>query len=378
MSMAFDQVARAALEGGDTKKSQAFALLSAMIRIHLRDTERGPAFGPEGAGNGLRTLMPEDLVGEQTTVLSALIPSIENPVLRARIADIAWTNNRRDGNAAKAAIDAYCTAASAILAAELTSPYSMPPALNALSLVRRAAQIEHQTTKKSQEPTHSAQLTSVFEAAYQASRVPDQVGIYLRAADLAMAHRFKTTGEVAADSEIMLANLPAGKFMAAAHSLWHLVISLCERAGDKEARQRCLLGAVDYDLGIPLVEAAVRHLLTANGVDTGKIRDDTTEEDYSLSKLFERFRPKIDEIFGPGLAAEIDQLFNTRPGPALRHEMAHGQITGAECFGQDVYYACWLMFSMCVLLVAHAWDQYLAPELSAIAGMLDAGSEPAA
>jgi hypothetical protein len=580
MMLAYQQAGAEAVKACETVSGQVFAFLSVLCGIRLKSTERGPVFDAMASGRGFRTAMPENFRGEQTDVLSAAISLMVNPVLRARIADVAWTNNRRDAAAAAAAIAAYCEGATATLRGELTSPYSQPAVLIALPLVRRAAQIEHQTTKQIKGRPHSAPLSSVFVELYEIARKDTKVGIFLRTSEVALAHRFKTNAEVAADAEALLAVTPPWQLMEATNTLWQLAIGLYEKVGDKAARQRCLAGALDNALAlrdaathataakvmwvkealklllhidgreeqerelevelrrlqklalremkafpvnvhiegaseetekifsqyglsealrafalldrsrdpaklredaiaarsnapllsllgashldregrtaafsagarpdeepgetwyrreigrseglhraislenhieparvmihmkfgieerhlapivglsslvpddqkpilclgfarffqgdmmsaahllVPQMESAIRHLLKMNGVGTGKLRDDATEEDYSLSKLFERFRPQLDGIFGVALAAEIDNLFNTRPGPALRHEMAHGQVTAGECFAQGTYYGCWLIYRLCCLLVFAGWDQYIAPQLA--------------
>jgi hypothetical protein len=37
----------------------------------------------------------------------------------------------------------------------------------------------------------------------------------------------------------------------------------------------------------------------------------------------------------PAIASEIDLLFNAKPGPELRHELEHEQISAGSCFHQD-------------------------------------------
>jgi hypothetical protein len=63
----------------------------------------------------------------------------------------------------------------------------------------------------------------------------------------------------------------------------------------------------------------------------------------------------------PAIASEIDLLFNAKPGPELRHELAHGQISAGGCFSQDVYYANWLIYRLCCLLVIQSWDELVIP-----------------
>jgi hypothetical protein len=65
----------------------------------------------------------------------------------------------------------------------------------------------------------------------------------------------------------------------------------------------------------------------------------------------------------PALAWEIDRLFNQRPGPALRHEVAHGQQSAGDCYHPNTYYAVWLIYRVCCLFALPAWDGVVAPVL---------------
>jgi hypothetical protein len=60
---------------------------------------------------------------------------------------------------------------------------------------------------------------------------------------------------------------------------------------------------------------------------------------------------------------EINRLFNAKPGPEFRHEIAHGQIGAAGCFSDDAYYANWLLFHICCLFVLPAWEEIVTPQL---------------
>lgn len=114
---------------------------------------------------------------------------------------------------------------------------------------------------------------------------------------------------------------------------------------------------------LPQLETCLRYVLKQRGLDPSKRRDDGTEEDLSLSGLFDRMRTELDDVLGADLASEVDRLFNCRPGPALRHELAHGQISTGACFSEDVYYANWLMYRIAVLPLISHWDKLIEPAL---------------
>lgn len=114
---------------------------------------------------------------------------------------------------------------------------------------------------------------------------------------------------------------------------------------------------------VPQLEPCLRYILKQNGHDPSKRRDDNTEEDLPLSGMFDRMRAELDGIMGADLTSEIDLLFNARPGPALRHELAHGQLSAGACFSEDVYYANWLLYRIAVLPLLPHWEKLIQPGL---------------
>jgi hypothetical protein len=68
-------------------------------------------------------MIPSDIRGEQCDVLEAVLPRIEHRALRARVADIVWTNDKRKSGVAKTAIDAYCDCVEGLMDGSLRAAY---------------------------------------------------------------------------------------------------------------------------------------------------------------------------------------------------------------------------------------------------------------
>ncbi|MEM1050925.1 MAG: hypothetical protein AAGI28_02405 [Pseudomonadota bacterium] len=119
------------------------------------------------------------------------------------------------------------------------------------------------------------------------------------------------------------------------------------------------------NLLIPQLENAIRYVLRNSNEHSAKLMDDLTQDDRSISSLLINMRKEMEKIFGVDLTHEIDLLFNFRPGPALRHTMAHGKLTDGQCYSSDTIYGCWLIYFMtCLPLVSH-WENLIAPEIEA-------------
>jgi hypothetical protein len=86
-----------------------------------------------------------------------------------------------------------------------------------------------------------------------------------------------------------------------------------------------------------------------------------------LGGLIDRMRAELESILTQPILSEIELLFDKRPGPALRHEMAHGQIGAWACFHPDVIYACWLIYRLCCLPLLSDWGIVVKPALQKLA-----------
>jgi hypothetical protein len=105
----------------------------------------------------------------------------------------------------------------------------------------------------------------------------------------------------------------------------------------------------------PLLESSLRHVLKSAGYDVTIFDDATrTQQDRSISSLFEQMRKELDEVFGTAVTTDIENVFLAKPGPQLRHAVAHGLLSDQAPYSYDAIYGCWLIFRLCLLpLMAH-------------------------
>ena len=108
---------------------------------------------------------------------------------------------------------------------------------------------------------------------------------------------------------------------------------------------------------VPQLEHSLRYVLEQAGVDPSRIQNDMTQENRTLSVMLEKDRETLEKIFGSAIVFEIENIFDFRGGPAIRHQLAHGLISGAECNGPDPIYACWFIFRLCFLPLFPHWQQ---------------------
>jgi hypothetical protein len=100
----------------------------------------------------------------------------------------------------------------------------------------------------------------------------------------------------------------------------------------------------------PLLENSLRHVLKMSGYDVSIFDDATqTQEDRTISSLFEQMRPELDSVFTKAITMDIDSVFLRKPGPYLRHSVAHGLLHDGAPYSPDAIYGCWFMFRLCLL-----------------------------
>jgi hypothetical protein len=100
----------------------------------------------------------------------------------------------------------------------------------------------------------------------------------------------------------------------------------------------------------PLLENSLRHVLKAHGHEVSKFDDaKQTQEDRTISQLYEQMRGELDSIFGKALTTDIENVFLRKPGAYLRHGLSHGLLHDGDPYAPDAVYACWLIFHLCML-----------------------------
>jgi hypothetical protein len=571
---AYEKAFVVARDANDEAGQAVFRLLGQVCSMVLRPADPANPWQPLFSyADGTDSPALDDFRGEQTILLRAAAQKTECVALRARLYDIAWANNRRDGASATAAIEAYCEVADGLLGGSLVTPYSMNAGMAAKTPTHRALQIAWLTTKASNRPQR---VIDTFNRLYDAVRAAGDVGILVHLANLALEFRLKDPAVLALELEQAAKGVLHGTYPMAVKAAWDLAARLYHK--DPEAQQRCLMGGVEqllamrsqvstagaeaswvmdalqllrhvqgqeelkekleadlrrlqkaslkemgrfevdlqigeaprkvaehfaslslsdalkefalldksrdteqlltearelreaaplmasmpasfvdekgrtvtrtpgtphegepddlwfshmldrsesmhrhrtiaalidparlviqarfgfepadfapivgssafvpedgravFALGftrlfqgdfisathllIPQLEPCLRHILKINEVDASKRGDDNTEQDLSLKNIYVRHRAELEKILGINLAWEIDRLFNSKPGPALRHEIAHGQMSGGDCFHPNAYYAIWLLYRLCCLFALPAWDSVVGSAL---------------
>jgi hypothetical protein len=107
-----------------------------------------------------------------------------------------------------------------------------------------------------------------------------------------------------------------------------------------------------------LLENSLRHVLKSYGHDATTFDDATqTQQNLTIPQLFGQMREELDAAFTKPITTDIENVFLNRPGPHLRHDIAHGLAHDGTPYGPDAVYGCWLIFRLCLLPLFPYRDQ---------------------
>ncbi len=245
----FEQAFAPARAEGQFNHMPVLQLLAGATSIVLRPSDRGAEWGPWLSTLTQRAPVPDDFRGEQSQTFAQLAPLLTHPGLRARLADLAWTNNRKLGASATLAIDSYCECAE-----KLVDGRSMP-SFNALGLtstqalqyIERALVIGFVTRHKRVQPERTV---AALKMVYALVRDCCEVGIFVKAAKLGIGYNLLEPPAVATDAETVADRMIPGGYALAAKAALDLASQLHDQGGDTDSKRRCQLKAVEHILAM--------------------------------------------------------------------------------------------------------------------------------
>ncbi len=113
----------------------------------------------------------------------------------------------------------------------------------------------------------------------------------------------------------------------------------------------------------PQLENSLRHMLVLANADPTKIDADLLQGDRALGALLDVNRGDLEEMWGRDIVHEIDILFNFRPGPSLRNELAHGKLSWGAFHSPETITACWFIFNLTCRPIFDQWRASVAPAI---------------
>lgn len=238
----YQKAAQDAEAASDDRATRVYHLLAAVTQIHFKPGDKAEPYGPMFVADGRRSLIPSDLRGAQSDAFAAAAPGISNPGLRARLADIAWLNDRKQAAMAQLAVGSYCAAVQDVAdsKAEMFFEDAKATSHNGAQMLRRACQIANMTGWKEPEASTLKGLISTLSE------------VALKERD---ARGFLNMGEIDADYRITDAKVMAERAEALAQSaeldpdtarnVWEVAARAHRQNGKDADSNRCLTSAAE-------------------------------------------------------------------------------------------------------------------------------------
>ncbi|HCL63815.1 MAG TPA: hypothetical protein DIC56_03015 [Rhizobium sp.] len=395
----FSKAAEVAERDGTENYAVVYAALSALCGFHFRPNDVNDPYGPMVQMDGKRSAIPEDFRGN-ADVVALMAETATHSTLKARLSDVAWLLNRRRVDLGLAAISAYCQTVRDVAAGVIKFPFeeaNSPYSARARDLLKRALSLAAMRSVGLGKP-EQAEVRQLVNELFYGALTGTNLRHVQRIAKLALHYDILPASEIGGSLEGWLhrndVNDDHGrvdflKLCASAHHQGGSMPDQIFAVGDIQTARRLIneryfvtdeaftallrySGFVPealvrtYNRGFrrffqgdpvsglyiltPLLEASIRHVLKGGGHDVSTFDNATkTQQDLTISAMFDQMRAEIVEVFGSAIVTDIESVFLSQPGPTIRHEVAHGLMSDGAPFGADSAYACWLIFRLCLI-----------------------------
>ena len=292
-------------DAGNTIEHRVFRLLSSIAHMTFKPEDRAEPYAPQWVMGDRRSIIPADLKGEQSRALATIAPEIRNPGLRARLADIAWHNDRSSRTMAQIAITAYCEAIDSVIEGRAEIRYAPQGAVGShgCQLLRRACQIAQATGWKDPE---GSRLKSLLQTILRQTPERGDVGDFLNLARLSMQFSLGDAATIATTAETLAASPAIDPHLS--RELWHLAASAHGRSDIPDDARRCRVCAAECY--VTLAEAAGGTGMVASSHFMNAIRDlrnlpDTKGRRSELEQKLRQAQAHIRDEMGV-FSSEVD------------------------------------------------------------------------
>lgn len=237
---------RQALANKNYSGYRAYRVLMVVCSYHF-SVDRQDAFGPRLIRDGMRTPIPADIAGEQSQALATIAEMIDHPLLRARVADVAWYNHRNLHRSAGLAIASYCQTIEFYLDDKLSFRYEPPSGLSSkvVDLIERAFHIVASTGKRKTPP--EIVITTWHRLYTHAQKLRCSTSLD-RLARLGQSFNLIEWAQVAQDAEKSANAAVAGEYAMAVKAVWELAALAHHQSKDHAGFKRCKLMSIEQTL----------------------------------------------------------------------------------------------------------------------------------
>lgn len=250
----FGKVALEKQKAKDSSGEAAFSLLMIVCHFLPNFDFKGNPFGPwwhNLSGPGSRSLMAEDLSEEDIDALEGLVPNIQNPDLRARVADVVWECRKKSFLVGQAAVHAYIEAANRLDCQGRENS-------RCVQSLERAAQVAGKLGF--QGVLHSQVLKIIAEKVHALPVSSQSARICGELISILLRHKAVNTDSYAVMAEGLAKALQAEGFHDLAEQFWKLAAQIYRTVKNEPDTLRCQLNAAEALVAVAQKGAESPHL----------------------------------------------------------------------------------------------------------------------
>lgn len=230
----FSQLATGYKESGNLPEANAAALLSDICSMMFSDARNGNPWGPfwRDYRAGKRSMEADDLEKGQLEALAEFVTDIEDPELKARIADVLWTRGQ-GYQCGQMAITAYSEDAGR--PDEANNPHER------VKRLERAANIARRLGRE--KPPHISAFGRLDQLLDELVADPANFLVVPHLMDAIFDHQLGEAGKYIGICESAAGQCSRDKEWSLATRFWELASSWYHRQGREDEARRCRQGA---------------------------------------------------------------------------------------------------------------------------------------
>ncbi|MEG3132325.1 hypothetical protein SC206_01900 [Rouxiella sp. T17] len=238
MWLELSKLASDAYKSGNIAGQRAYNLLATLCTFRMSSDDPADTWRPRWQDSEQTMLTPSALHKNQNLILATIIFDIGHSALRARIADVVWSNDRSQYKAGAEAVKAYCEIIKTrIVNMENNEAPNYSFIFELVNLLQRALYINTSISKRNLTPNY---LIDIFENFYELAFKKCLYVVFQRIGELATGYKLKTWQQVAQDGELLVNTGSKSDYPEARKKVWALSAKCHEKAKNMEGRRRCL------------------------------------------------------------------------------------------------------------------------------------------
>lgn len=263
---------------GKNDKVVALSFLENILTIHLRPDDPAAPYGPMAEFERGRTCIPSDFAGDQNDIIAEFAPLAMHPVLRARLADIAWYNDRKKSKLGKLAVKAYCEIIDQRLNGTLhRSHLDDGRILDLADYAQRMMQIAARLYKRNAYPDY---VTNEIDTLNEQAITANEYVAFLKLANIGINYGLMDWQKVVDGTQAITADYNGKDYPMAIQGVWELAAQGYRSLNDTDNQKRAQKEIVLLDLKmrdqVPQASAQAHWVRTA--ID--KLRQFGGEKDW--------------------------------------------------------------------------------------------------